>query len=179
MLLNILIAVVVLVVAAIVGLLIAAASKPDTFRIERSGEMQAPPDKIFTQINDFHNWASWSPWEKMDPNLKRTYSGAASGWGAIYEWEGNKKVGKGRMEIAESLAPSKITINLDFLKPFEAHNTAEFTLEPKGDTTKLTWAMLGRQPFMFKVMKIFLDMDKMVGKDFEAGLANLKAIAEA
>jgi hypothetical protein len=114
----------------------------------------------------------------LDPALKRTYSGAASGQGAVYEWEGNKKVGQGRMEIMESSPSSKITIKLDFLKPFEAHNSAEFTLDRQGDSTTVTWVMNGRQPYMFKVMSLFFSMDKMIGKDFEAGLANLKSITE-
>src|SRR5206468_3186084 len=149
------------------------------FRIERGTTIKAPPEKIFALINDFHNWGSWSPWEKMDPTMKRTHSGPPSGLGAVYEWEGNKKVGKGRMEIVESSSPSKTVIKLDFFKPFEAHNTAEFTLEPQGDSTNVTWAMHGRQPYMLKVMCLFMDMDKMVGKDFETGLANMKAAAEA
>jgi uncharacterized protein YndB with AHSA1/START domain len=161
-----------------VALLIYASTKPDTFQIQRAATIQAPPEKIFPLFNDFHNWTSWSPWEKMDRNLKRTYSGPASGPGAVYEWEGNKKVGQGRMEIAETSPPSKLTIKLDFLKPFEAHNTTVFTLVPQGNSTNVTWTMHGQQPFMFKVMKTFIDMDKLVGKDFEAGLANLKSIAE-
>src|SRR5262249_17257950 len=140
-------------------------------------EHESAPDKIVPHINDFHKWTAWSPWEKLDPNLKRTYSGADNGKGAIYEWEGTKKVGQGRMEIMET-TPSTIKIKLDFLKPFEAHHTAEFSLEPQGDSTNITWAMIGKQPFMLKVMSVFMSMDKMVGKDFEAGLANLKGIAE-
>jgi carbon monoxide dehydrogenase subunit G len=166
----------VIVVAAVLGF---AATKPDAFRIQRSASIKAAPEKIFALINDFHRWGSWSPWEKLDPALKRTYSGAANGQGAVYEWEGNKKVGKGRMEITSTTPPSKITIKLDFLKPFEAHNTAEFTLESQGDSTNVTWAMEGRLPYMFKVMTLFGSMDKMVGKDFEAGLANLKSLTES
>ncbi len=170
--------VVVLLVVAVAALLIIAALKPGAFRIQRSAIIKAPPDKIYPHINDFHNWGSWSPWEKLDPALKRTYSGAASGRGAVYEWEGNKQVGKGRMEIIQATPSSKIEIKLDFLKPFEAHNTAEFSLEPQGDATNVSWAMHGRQPFLIKVMSLFFSMDKMVGKDFEAGLANLKTITE-
>lgn len=166
-----------LVLAAIV-IVIIAATKPNTFRIQRSATINAPPEKVFPLINDFHNWLSWSPWEKLDPNLKRTHSGAASGQGAVYEWVGNKKVGQGRMEILESSPPSRITIKLDFIKPFETHNTTEFTLAGQGGSTDVTWAMMGQMPFMFKVMTTFMSMDKMVGKDFEAGLASMKAIAE-
>ena len=160
------------------AILVFAATKPDTFRIERATSIQAAPGKVFPLINDFHSWGEWSPWEKIDPELKRTYSGAAAGPGAVYEWQGNKKVGQGRMEIMESTPASRIVIKLDFLKPFEAHHTAEFTLTGHGDSTNVNWAMHGRQPYMFKVMTMFFSMDKMVGKDFEAGLANMKRIAE-
>ena len=114
----------------------------------------------------------------MDPAMKRTYSGAASGKGAVYAWEGNSKVGEGRMEITESSPPSKVTIKLDFVKPIEGHNTAEFALEPKGDSTNVTWSMYGPSAYIAKVIGIFVSMDKMIGKDFEAGLANMKAVAE-
>jgi hypothetical protein len=172
-----LIAVVVLVVLLITVLALAAI-KPDTFRVQRSATINAPPEKIFPLINDFHCWGSWSPWEKLDPAMKKTHSGANSGQGAIYEWEGNKQVGKGRMEIALSSPSSRVAIKLDFFKPFEAHNTAEFALDGQGNATNVTWSMDGRQPFMFKVMSLFMSMDKMIGKDFEAGLANMKGIAE-
>src|SRR5262245_5626788 len=168
----------IVVVVLIVALLIYSATRPVTFRCQRATSINAPVEKVFALINDFHRWGSWSPWEKLDPELKRNYSGSSTGKGAVYAWEGNRKVGEGRMEITEALAPSKITINLDFLKPFEAHNIAEFTLDSKGGSTSLTWAMHGPNTFMTKVMCIFISMDRMVGKDFEAGLANLKAIAE-
>jgi uncharacterized protein YndB with AHSA1/START domain len=143
--------VVVVLLAAILGF---AATKPDTFRVERATSIKAPPDKIFALINDFRSWRSWSPWEKMDPTMKRTHSGAANGKGAVYEWEGNGKVGAGRMEIAQSSPPSKVIITLDFLKPFEAHNIAEYTLETKGDATNVTWAMHGPSPFISKVIQV-------------------------
>jgi uncharacterized protein YndB with AHSA1/START domain len=167
--------VVVLLVAAI---LVYAATKPDTLRVKRSITIKAPPAAIFALVNDFHLWESWSPYDKKDPAMKRTYSGAARGKGAVYGWEGNKDIGTGRMEIAEASPPSKVTIKLDFVKPFEAHNLVDFTFEPKGDATLVTWDMHGPAPFFSKVMQVFIDMDDMVGKDFEAGLANLKAIAE-
>jgi uncharacterized protein YndB with AHSA1/START domain len=170
--------IVIVLVVLIGGVLAFAATKPDTFRVERSTSIKAPPEKVFALINDFHQWGGWSPWEKMDPAMQRTHSGAASGKGAVYEWEGNSKVGKGRMEITDASVPSKLLIKLDFLKPFEGHNTAEYTLKTSGDTTALTWAMYGPSPFMSKVMQVFVSMDSMIGKDFEAGLANLKAIAE-
>jgi uncharacterized protein YndB with AHSA1/START domain len=166
------------IVVAIAGLLLYAASKPDTFRVQRSVSIKAPPEKIFALIQDFHQWGAWSPWEKMDPELKRTYSGPASGKGAVYEWQGNSKVGQGRMEITDAQAPRKLAIKLDFLKPFEAHNTAVFTMVPKGNATEVTWTMDGPVPYPAKVMHVFFDMDSLVGKDFETGLANLKSIAE-
>ena len=178
MLLTVIIIIVVVLIVGVAGLLGFAASKPNAFRIQRAASIKAPPEKIFPLINDFHNWASWSPWEKLDPALKRTYGGAASGPGAIYEWEGNKKVGQGRMEIVDCSPPSKVTIKLDFLKPFEAHNTAEFALIHQSDSTNVTWTMHGQQPYMFKIMSVFFSMDKMIGKDFEMGLANLKSITE-
>ena len=170
--------VVIAVVLPVAAVLVLAARKSDTFRIERAAAIKAPPDRLFALINDFHNWTSWSPWEKMDPAMKRSYGGASAGKGAVYEWEGNKKVGKGRMEIVDVVPSRAVTIKLDFLKPFEAHNTAAFTLAPQGDATLVTWAMYGPLPYIGKVMHVFMNMDRMVGKDFEAGLANLKAAAE-
>ncbi|MBX3348727.1 MAG: SRPBCC family protein [Nitrospira sp.] len=175
MLTTILIVAIVLVIA----ILVYAATKPDTFRIQRTATIAASPETVFTLINDFHTWTSWSPWEKKDLAMKKTHSGASQGKGAVLEWDGNKDVGTGRMELLESVPASKILIQLDFLKPFEAHNTAEFTLAPNGGSTQLTWAMYGPQPFMMKVMGLFCNMDKMVGKDFEDGLTNLKALAES
>jgi hypothetical protein len=169
------ITVVVVLLAALLGF---AATKPDTFRVERATSIKAPPEKIFPLINDLRSWGAWSPWEKLDPTMKRTYSGAANGLGAVYEWDGNGKVGAGRMEITESSPSSRVILKLDFLKPFEAHNVAEYTLEAKGESTNITWAMHGPSPFVSKVMHVFFSMDRMVGKDFETGLANLKAIAE-
>ena len=168
----------IVIVVLIAAVLIYAATKPDTFRVERAASIKAPPEKIFALINDLHSWGSWSPWEKKDPAMKRTHSGAANGKGAAYEWEGNSEVGKGRMEIAESSPPSKVTIKLDFVKPFEAHNIVEFMLDAKGESTNVTWAMHGPLPYLAKVMHLFLNMESMVGKDFESGLANLKSVAE-
>jgi hypothetical protein len=168
----------IVVVVLLAALLLFATTKPDTFRVERTANIQAPPEKVFALINDLHSWGYWSPWEKLDPNMKRTYSGAASGKGAAYAWEGNRKVGAGRMEITDTSAPSKVTIQLDFIKPFEGHNVAEFTLEPQGGSTKVTWAMYGPNNYIAKVMCIFVSMDSVIGKDFETGLANLKTAAE-
>ena len=166
------------VAIAIAIVLILAATKPDTFSVRRVTTVRAPPEKIFPLINDFHQWGTWSPWEDKDPAMKRTYSGAGSGKGAVYAWDGNKNVGTGRMEILEVSAPSKIVIKLDFFKPFEAHTTAEFTMLPQGDATNVTWLMYGPLPFMGKIMHVFINMDRMVGKDFEIGLANLKRLTE-
>jgi hypothetical protein len=160
------------------GMLIFAATKPDKFRVQRSTSINAPPEKIFPLINEFDRWGTWSPYEKRDPAMKRSRSGPSSGKGAVYGWEGNSQIGTGRMEIMEALPPSKIVIKLDFLKPFEAHNTAEFTLEGKGDTTSVTWAMHGPANYISKLMGVFINMDSMIGTDFEAGLANLKAVTE-
>lgn len=170
--------IVIVVVALIAAVLIFAATKPDTFRVQRAANIKAPAEKIFALINDFKAWTVWSPWEKKDPALKRTYGAATSGKGARYAWEGNKEVGQGSMEITESIPSSKIALKLDFVKPFEGHNVVEFTLEPKGDVTNVTWTMQGSSPFIGKIMQVFISMDSMVGKDFETGLANLKAAAE-
>jgi carbon monoxide dehydrogenase subunit G len=168
-----------LAVIAIVVVLILAAMKPSTFVVERSVTINATPEKITALINDFHNWNEWSPWAKLDPTMKTTYSGAPSGVGSVYEWEGNSKVGKGRMEM-RVVQPSKTSIKLDFLKPFEGHNTADFVLQPEGSTaTRVTWVMYGPLTFIpGKLMSVFTSMDNMIGDDFQRGLANLKAAAE-
>ena len=171
---GIIAAVLVLAVAAI---LIYAAFKPDRLAVQRSTSIKTRPETIFPFIDDFDRWSAWSPYEKKDPAMKRTRSGAPRGKGAVYAWDGNKNVGKGRMEIADT-SPSKITIKLDFEKPFAGHNVVEFRLEPKGDATNVTWAMQGRCAYVAKVLGIFVNMDNMIGRDFEAGLASLKAVAE-
>ena len=168
----------IVVVVLIVGVLIFAATRPDTFRLERSASIKAPPEKIFAILNDFKQWSTWSPWEKKDPAMKRNFGATTAGKGATYGWEGNKNVGTGSMRITESVPSTRLALNLDFLEPFEAHNFVEFTLTAQGDTTNVTWAMHGPANFMTKVIHVFMNMDKMVGPDFEAGLANLKAAAE-
>jgi uncharacterized protein YndB with AHSA1/START domain len=168
------------VVVLLAALLIFASTKPDTFRVERAATIEAPPGKVFPLINDFEKWRAWSPWEKKDPAMKRTMSGVTKGEGAVYEWEGDKNVGKGRMEITQSTPPSRVIINLDFVRPFEAHNIVEFTLKPRGgDATNVIWAMHGPMPYVSKVISVFFSMDSMIGKDFETGLANLKRVAES
>ena len=171
---------IILIVLAVLiaGVLIYAATRPDTFRVERTATVNAPPEKIAPLISDFHNWGDWSPWEKLDPAMQRTYGGAPAGKGAVYEWSGNSKAGAGRMEILDASA-TKVSIQLDFLKPFEAHNLTDFTLEPQpGGGTRVTWDLHGPMPYLSKLMCVFVSMDKMVGKDFEQGLSNLKSAAE-
>lgn len=170
------IAVVLAIAIAIV--LILAATKPNTFSVLRATTVKAPPEKIFSLINDFHQWGTWSPYENKDPAMKRSYSGAASGKGAIYGWDGNKNVGSGRMEILDTSVPAKIVIKLDFFKPFEGHNTAEFTMLPQGDGTHVTWVMHGPARFVTRLIQVFMNLDNMIGRDFEAGLAKLKKLTE-
>ena len=168
------------IAALVAGVLGLAARRPDTFRVQRTTRINAPPEQILPHIVDFRRWLAWSPFEKLDPNLKRAHSGAASGKGAVYEWEGNSKAGKGRMEITDVSAPGKVTIAMHFVKPFEARHTAEFTLERRSDgATDVTWATFGPSAFVTKVMGVFVSMDSMLGKAFVEGLTNLKAIAEA
>ena len=155
------------------------AMQPADFRIERSAAIAAPPADVFAQVNDFHNWTAWSPWEKLDPALKKTYSGAAAGVGAVYEWAGNDQVGTGRMTLTDSQPSNLIRIKLEFIKPFEATNTTEFLLTPDGGGTKVTWSMTGNNNFMAKAAGLFMNMEKMVGGDFEKGLAQMKIVAEA
>ena len=166
------------VVVLVVAVLAYASTRPDRLHVERAASIMAPPEKIFPLISDFHSWPSWSPYEKRDPGMKRTYSGAAEGKGAVYEWDGNSEVGQGRMEITDSSDPSRVTIKLDFMEPIEGHNVAEFALVPEGSTTNVTWSMDGPSPYIGKLIGVFIDMDTMIGNDFETGLANLKAIAE-
>lgn len=168
----------IIIAVAIAGVLMAAATRPDTFRVRREASIKAPPEKVFPLINDFKRWGAWSPWEKKDPAMKRTFSAATAGKGAAYAWEGNGDVGQGSMEIVESAAPGKVALKLDFVKPFEAHNNVVFTLEPKDGSTNVTWTMDGPVPYFAKIIHLFIDMDKMVGTDFEAGLAGMKAAAE-
>jgi hypothetical protein len=167
----------VVVVVAIAGILLYAATKPDSFRVQRVVLINASSDKVFPLINDMKAWTAWSPYEKKDPAMKRTYGAVTAGKGATYAWEGDKNVGQGSMEIVES-GPRKILLKLDFLKPFEAHNMGEFVLEPKGDSTSVTWAIYGPSPYMSKVIGTFMNIDDMIGRDFEKGLADLKAAAE-
>jgi hypothetical protein len=165
--------------AAIVAIfLVLAAMQPDTFRISRSATMAAPPEVVFAEVNDFHNWGGWNPWQKVDPAAKYTYSGADSGEGAKFAWDGNDDVGAGRMTITDSEPPRRVGIELEFLRPFAATNQAEFTFEPQAGGTVVTWSMTGVNTFLSKVFGLLLDMDTMVGGEFEKGLSDMKAIVE-
>src|SRR5215467_2992781 len=168
----------IILAVAIAGVLVFAATKPDNFRVERTLAVKAPADAIYPLIANFHLWMAWSPYEGRDPDMKRSFGGAALGKGATYAWDGNKDIGAGHMEILEASSPSKIRIKLDFERPFEGHNTAEFTMAPQGNATLVTWAMYGPAPFISKLMQVFMNFDNMIGKNFEVGLINLKKLAE-
>jgi hypothetical protein len=193
MLKTVLLSLLAILATGIVVVLILAAMKPDTFQVQRAIAINAPPERIYPLIADFRAWGAWSPWEKKDPNLKRSFSGAETGKGAIYAWIGDKNVGEGSMEIVTAEPSSKVGLKLDFIKPFEAHNAAVFALQPQATTTQgpatqgsatqgpatnVTWTMTGPTPFFAKIIHVFFNMDRMVGGDFEAGLASLKAQAE-
>ena len=158
---------------------IIVAFQPAAYRIVRTNKIAAPPAAVFAQVNDFHNWDAWSPWAKLDPNMKVAYEGPAAGTGAIYKWVGNDKVGEGRMTILENKPGELVRIKLDFLKPFADTSTTEFTFKPDGDQTAVSWSMAGDRNFMAKAVCMFMNMDKMVGGDFEMGLAQLKSTTEA
>ena len=151
----------------------------DTYTVERSTTINASPGEVYSHMIDFHNWGAWSPWDELDPEMSKTYSGADSGVGAHYAWTGNRKVGSGSMEITDAKSDSEIQIALEFLKPFKASNTTLFKLTPEGEGTNVSWAMTGKNTLMTRIMGIFKSMDSMVGPDFEKGLAKLKAVAES
>lgn len=176
--LKIIAIVVAVLVVLILVVLIAAATRADTFRVERSATINAPPEKVYALVADFHQWPQWSPYEKLDPAAKKTFSGASSGEGAVYAWEGNSQAGAGRIEITEAKEPNRIAMDLHMMKPFDCHNVVVFTFTEKEKGTQVTWAMEGPQPFMGKVMSLFINMDKMVGGQFEEGLANLRLVTE-
>jgi hypothetical protein len=164
---------------ALVALAGFISTRPAAFSVQRSATLQAPADLPFALVNDFHRWGDWSPWEKKDPGMTRTFTGANAGLDAMYEWSGNDEVGQGRMTIQESKAAERIRIRLEFLEPFEAINTTTFTFAPAGDGVTVTWRMEGRNDFLGKAFSVFMNMDQRIGQDFEAGLANLKTVAEA
>ena len=163
-------------IAAAVGFV---ASRPSQFHVARSISVAAPASSVFSKVDDFHEWAAWSPWQHLDPAMKTSFSGAESGAGAVYQWSGNDKVGEGRMTITSSQPDQEVAIKLEFIKPFQATNSCTFTLEPEGEATKVTWAMDGTNNFIAKAMCIFMSMDKMVGGDFERGLGSLKQLTES
>jgi len=171
---KILLGILVLVVAVFAF----ATTKPDSFSVERKTSINAPPEKVFANINDFHAWDAWSPWAKLDPAMKTTFSGPPSGPGSAYEWSGNSDVGSGRMEIMSSTPSTNVTIKLDFNEPIPSQNTTVFNLAPTGSGTDVTWTMSGPSPYLSKLMSVFMSMDKMIGGDFEKGLAQLKAVSE-
>jgi uncharacterized protein YndB with AHSA1/START domain len=171
----------IIIVAAllIAGVLAFAATKPKTFHLQRSIVIRAAPDKIFALINDLHRWSDWSPQDKDDPNMERSFSGGAAGEGAVSEWRGSGSTGQGRMVITESVPNRKVLVTVDFVKPFEARNINAFTLEPAGDATKVTWDFTGTNVLVLKLMSVFVSMDRVMGRHFETGLENLKSTAEA
>ena len=168
-----------IIVGLIAVFLIYVAIKPGDFRIARSAVFAAPSEKVFPLINDFHNWPNWSPWAKLDPEMQTTFEGPASGVGSVYTWSGNKKVGSGKMTILESDPTRRILIQLEFMAPWVAKNLAEFTLTPQDNQTRLDWAMTGTHNYMGKLFGTICNLDKMVGKDFEKGLVNMKVLAES
>jgi hypothetical protein len=167
----------VLVVVVLV-FVVAVSMQPADFRVERTTTIAAPAPAVFAQVNDFHNWQAWSPWAKLDPTIQTAYEGPPAGPGAIYTWSGNSKVGAGRMTILASHPSDLVSIRIEFLKPFSATNTADFTFQPAGNQTVVTWSMTGKNNFVSKTMGMFVSMDKMIGGDFEKGLAQMKAVAE-
>ena len=170
--------IVILLIAALLTFLFVVVSKPNNFRLQRSVTIKAPAAVIYGHIEDFRQWKNWSPWEQLDPTMTRTYSGETSGIGSVYDWQSKGKAGEGRMTIREAATAHRLLINLDFIKPFPATNSAEFLLQPSGDSTVVSWAMFGPSPFMSKLMGTLMNMDDLIGKDFERGLENLKRLSE-
>jgi len=171
----------ILVALAVIGvvLVIVVATRPSEFRVARTATIAAPAPAVFAQVNDFRKWEAWNPWAKLDPAMKQTYEGAPAGIGAIYTWAGNHEVGEGRMTLTESSPNDLIRIRLEFLKPFKATNVGEFTFRPEGNQTAVTWSMTGQKNFMAKALHLFMNMDRMVGGQFEKGLAQMKSVVEA
>lgn len=170
-------AVIVIVVVIAIGCVVVA-MQPAHYQVERSATINAPAPVVFAQVNDFHKWEAWSPWAKMDPNMKTTYSGSAAGPGAVYSWVGNSEVGEGRMTIIDSVPSTSVKIKLEFLKPFAATDDTNFMFVTQGSQTHVTWTMAGDKNFLMKGFTLFMNMDKMVGNDFEKGLAQMKAVSE-
>jgi Polyketide cyclase / dehydrase and lipid transport len=163
----------------VIGFVAFVATRPSEYRVARTVTMAVPASAAFAQVNDFHRWGAWNPWAKLDPAMKQTYEGAPAGPGAVYTWAGNTQVGAGRMTMTESRPNELVRINLEFLKPFAATSIAEFTFRPEGDRTAVTWSMVGQANFIAKIVHLFVDMDTMIGGNFERGLADMKSIVEA
>ena len=176
---KILLGIVVIIILAVAALAIGIARQPDEYMVTRSTTVAAPAEAVFMQVNNFHNWDAWSPWAKLDPNMKTEYSGPPLGKSSQYSWTGNDQVGEGKMTIADSTEPSDVKIKLDFIKPFASSSDTMFTFKPDGAGTNVTWTMQGKHNIMSKAMCLFMDMDKMIGPDFEKGLAQLKKVAES
>ncbi len=165
---------------AVIGvLLIVIATRPSDFRVTRSATMNATPAAVFAQVNDFHNWEAWSPWAKMDPNAKSTFEGPTSGTGSVFLWDGNKDVGAGSMTILQSEPNDRIHIKLAFVRPFAGTNDVYFTFKPEGEQTAVTWSMAGKNNFIAKAISLCIDCEKMVGQQYDKGLANIKSIVES
>src|SRR5215831_14322343 len=179
MLFKVLLGIAAAVVLVVVVLAVIVALQPSEFRIERSAVIAAPAAAVFAQVNDFHSWETWSPWAKLDPAAKNSFEGAPAGKGAAFAWAGNSKVGEGRMTITESRPNELVRIKLEFLKPFEATNTAEFTFRPEGERTAVTWSMYGHNNFISRAVFLFVNMDTALGSEFDKGLASMKSAAEA
>ena len=179
MLVKILLGVAAVIVLVVGVLALIVAMQPSEFRIERTTTIAAPAPAVFAQVNDFHNWQAWSPWATLDPAAKSSFEGAPAGQGAMFAWAGNSKVGEGRMTITESRPSELVRIKLEFVKPFAATNTAEFTFKPAGDRTAVTWSMFGHNNFLSRAVFLFVNMDKALGSEFEKGLASMKSAAEA
>ncbi len=162
----------------VILLIVFVAGQPDEFKLVREAKISAPREKIFPHVNDLRAWEAWSPWAKLDPNAKNSFEGPASGVGAAMAWSGNNKIGEGRMTITESLGNELVGFRLDFVRPFKATNTAEFVFRPEGHQTRVTWSMAGKSNFFFKIFGLLMNCEQLAGKDFERGLANLKAVVE-
>jgi len=166
--------------AAAIGIfLVVVAMQPDTYQVTRKATIAAEPAKVFALVNDFHEWTKWSPWEKLDPNMARTFGGTASGTGATYAWKGNSDAGSGQMTVTESRPAERVGIKLEFVEPFASVADTVFAFTPNGGATEVQWTMSGDHNFISKAMCLFVSMDKMVGPDFEKGLAQMKTVAEA
>ena len=171
--------VLILLAVIVIAFVVVVAMQPSEFRVARSATMRTPAPAVFARVNDFHKWEAWNPWGKIDPAMKQTYEGAPAGVGAVYSWAGNNQVGEGRMTMIESRPSDLIRIKMEFYRPLAATNTAEFAFKPAGDETVVTWSMTGNNNFMAKAIHLFMNMDKMIGGQFDKGLASMKTLVES